>query len=238
MAGNEITMRRTHRVPPPLSPVLLAGFALRPLPLAALKPFLSYAMDTILRHHPEIFDRLSDLNDPVYLIDPVDLPFRFVLKPDPLMPELTAIADSEDVEATATIRGSLITLIELLEGRIDGDAMFFSRDLMIEGDTEAVVALRNAVDGAEINVLADMVSGMGPLAGPIRLALEGAGALFSRAAEDMETLRAAVIAPALRRTEAQAADLRELEQKVEVRGRPRRRAASSVNKPNPEPIKS
>jgi len=41
-------------------------------------------------------------------------------------------------------------MIELLEGRADGDALFFSRTLTVEGDMEAVVALRNAIDGSEI----------------------------------------------------------------------------------------
>jgi predicted lipid carrier protein YhbT len=39
--------------------------------------------------------------------------------------------------------------MQLLEGKLDGDALFFSRDLVVDGDTEAVVMLRNIIDGAE-----------------------------------------------------------------------------------------
>ncbi len=208
---------------PQLSPVLFAGFALRPLPLALLQPILGVAVRAIHQRHPDIFERLADLDGPVYLVDPVDLPFRFELVPDPDRPSLRALAEDEDVMPTATIRGSLLTLIDLLEGRIDGDALFFSRDLVIEGDTEAVVALRNAVDGAEVDVAADVLARLGPLATPAGLALAGARALFSRAAADLETLRSAVIAPALRRTESHEAAIRGLEEKL-ASARPTRRA--------------
>jgi predicted lipid carrier protein YhbT len=54
----------------------------------------------------------------------------------------------------------------MVEGRLDGDALFFSRDLSIEGDVEAVVALRNAIDGEGLNILQDAVAPLGPLASP------------------------------------------------------------------------
>ena len=86
-------------------------------------------------------------------------------------------------------------LIELLEGRVDGDALFFSRDLAIEGDTEVVLMLRNAVDSEVIDVLDDLTSVFGPLAGLARKAAVGALSVFSRLEEDMEILRTAMAAP-------------------------------------------
>jgi len=52
----------------------------------------------------------------------------------------------------------------MIDGTYDGDALFFSRDLVIEGDTEAVLALRNAIENAELNPstvlgLPDRISG-------------------------------------------------------------------------------
>ncbi len=183
-------------------------------------------MAAMKRRHPEVFERLADLDGPRYLIDPVDLPFVFLLRPDPETPTLTAAKDAEEVEATATIRGPLVALIDLLEGRLDGDALFFSRELVVEGDTEAVVALRNAVDGADIDLLSDLLSVLGPFAGPARVLAGGAITLFARLAEDLETLRTAVIAPDMRRTDAQ---LRELDEQVSTLKRQvrRRRAQRS-----------
>ncbi len=208
-------MSQSQRITPPLSPVLLAGFAIRPLPLALLQPVFNMAMDLIHNRYPDVFDRLSVLDRPVFRIDPVDLPFDLILVPDINDPELTAVPVDSDKEATAVIRGPLLRLIELLEGRIDGDAMFFSRDLVIEGDTEAVVALRNAVDGAEIDIVGDILSRLGPFASPARMAASVAGSIFSCAASDLEKLRTAVIAPSMRRNDIQAAELRELEKKVD-----------------------
>jgi predicted lipid carrier protein YhbT len=42
-------------------------------------------------------------------------------------------------------------LLGMIDGTYDGDALFFSRDLTIEGDTEAVLALRNALENAEFD---------------------------------------------------------------------------------------
>lgn len=176
---------------PPLSPVLLAGFLLRPLPLVLLQPLLNLAMEMVWRRHRSLFERLADLSEPVFLIDPLDLPFVLELRPDLERPRLTARRRSAGTEAIATIRGPLLSLIELLEGRIDGDALFFSRELVVEGDTGAVVALRNAVDAAEIDLVADLASLLGPLAPPARRVLGAAAALLGRAARDMEMLRAA-----------------------------------------------
>ena len=46
----------------------------------------------------------------------------------------------------AAIRGRFLLLLELVDAEQDGDAAFFSRDLEVSGDTEAVVRLRNALD--------------------------------------------------------------------------------------------
>lgn len=200
---------------PPLSPVLLAGFALRPLPPVLLQPFLNAVMAITRRRHPGLFDRLAGLSESTFLIDPIDLAFDFLLRPAP-PPSLVAVAKGGQMEEppTATIRGPLMALIQLLEGKLDGDALFFSRDLVVEGDTEAVVTLRNAVDGAGIDVLDDFLSALGPLAGPAGRIAAAAAAVFSRMDSDLAILRCAVLAPLAGRCDAQAAELRQLKEKV------------------------
>jgi hypothetical protein len=68
-----------------------------------------------------------------------------------------------------------------------------------------------------------VLSLLGPFAAPARLAAGGAIALFSRAARDLETLGTAIIAPAMRRTDA---GLRELDKELSALKRqvPRARA--------------
>ena len=208
-------MLRAGRQAPALSPLLLVGLALRPAPRPALQAAASFAMSAMLRQHKSVFERLEDIGNPVFLIDPIDLPVSLLLDTRLPAPSLTVLRESDDPGTpAASIRGSLPTLIDLLEGRIDGDALFFSRDLAVEGDMAAVVALRNAVDGADISLFDDLLRPLGPLGGPARAVADLGGMLYRRAERDLETLRAALVAPVQRRCDAQEAQLRDLDETV------------------------
>lgn len=67
----------------------------------------------------------------------------------------------------------------MIDGSLDGDALFFSRDLRVTGDTEAVVALRNALDDFEGSAFESVVRSFGPLARPAALVVSGLRALQS-----------------------------------------------------------
>ncbi|TNE78074.1 MAG: hypothetical protein EP339_04660, partial [Gammaproteobacteria bacterium] len=54
-----------------------------------------------------------------------------------------------DAPGEATIRGSLSAFVTLAERRQDPDQLFFQRRLVIEGDTELGLALKNLLDGLE-----------------------------------------------------------------------------------------
>ena len=209
-------MSKSGQTTPALSPALLLGFALRPAPKPALQAVATLAMAALLRSHRSVFERLEGLANRDFLIDPVDLPFRFHLSAALPSPRLYVIGEDEEPEApvAATIRGPLPALIDLLEGRIDGDALFFSRALAVEGDMAAVVALRNAVDGADISLTEDLLRPLGPLGAPARGLLRAGGALYRRAERDLETLRSALVAPVQRRCDSQEAQLRNLGETV------------------------
>jgi predicted lipid carrier protein YhbT len=182
------------------------------MPPVFLRPALDFAMSVMRRRHPDVFERLETLENASFLIDPVDLPFCFALRLGPPAPRLSVVGKADDMESpTAALRGPLVVLIRLLEGRMDGDAAFFSRDLAVEGDMEAVLTLRNAVDSGGIDLAEDLLSLFGPLNGPARRALGVAEALFARAERDLETLREAFVAPVEGRCDAQTARLRDLE---------------------------
>lgn len=216
-------MSSSGRRAPALSPALLLGFALRPAPKPVLQVGATLAMAALLRSHRSVFERLEGLANRDFLIDPVDLPLRFHLSAVLPAPRLTILGEEEEPEApvAATIRGPLPALIDLLEGRIDGDALFFSRALAVEGDMAAVVALRNAVDGADISLTEDLLRPLGPFGAPARGLLRAGGVLYRRAERDLETLRTALVAPVQRRCDSQAAQLRDLDEAVA--GMPARR---------------
>lgn len=119
----------------------------------------------LARLHAGMLERLADFAGATCLIVPRDLPVAFLLtlQPAPQPPRLELV-DATATEARAIIRADLATLLQLLEGRIDGDALFFSRDLTVEGDMEVVVALRNAVDDAGIDLIGDTAAACGPFA--------------------------------------------------------------------------
>lgn len=211
---------------PPFSPVLLLGLALRPLRPALLQPVFDAMLRVVRRRHPDILERMADWGDAVVCIDPVDLPFVILLEPRPEDPRLTVRRQVDPAEATATIRGPLEMLILLAEGRVDGDALFFSRQLVIEGDTEVVVALRNAIDGAGIDLVEDIAQAMGPLARPVRTAAQAALGLMGRMREDVEVLRSSLIAPALRGADAAEARIADLEAEVKALRKAARRDRS------------
>ena len=75
------------------------------------------------------------------------------------------------------MKGSLAALLALLESRADGDALFFSRDIVITGDTAAVVTLRNLLERDAVDVFATATGLFGPFDGLVRRA---AGALDRR----------------------------------------------------------
>ncbi len=127
----------------------------------------------LVRRHGALPERLTDFAGATCLVAPLDLPIALLitLQPPPQAPRLQLVdparMDSAGVkQPRATIRADIATLVELLEGRIDGDALFFSRDLVVEGDMEVAVALRNAVDDAGIDLIADATSAFGPFAAP------------------------------------------------------------------------
>ena len=65
---------------------------------------------------------------------------------------VSVVARLDDETPDASIRGNLLALLDLVEGRDDGDALFFSRNLTVTGDIGAVLALRNAIDNAELDL--------------------------------------------------------------------------------------
>ena len=203
----------------------------RPSRNVALIPFQvasSFAMAIMMRRHPSVFERLSGLGRPTFLIEPRELPFGFLLRPGEARPRLEIVADPSVVQATARIRGSLRTLIELLEGRLDGDALFFSRELIVEGSTEAVVALRNAVDGAGVDVVADLLSILGPLSKPARGIVHATGSAGMRIVRLLHAVHNVAMAPAERRLDSHDSKLSDMERRIatlESHGALRRRTS-------------
>ena len=136
-------------------------YILAPVPLFVLQPILRRIVEKIARERPELFNRIGPHKDKLFLIDPTNLPFAFVLKAHPEKPLFRAYRRKDLPETDARIAGTFLTLFDMVDGEIDGDAMFFSRALTVEGDTEAIVCLRNALDDMDGSVTEDTANMFG-----------------------------------------------------------------------------
>lgn len=148
---------------PAIPPFLALGLRLAPAAPAAF--VLTGAARQIVARHPGLMTRLGTYRHYRFALTASDVPLTFLmdLSQEPLTISLHATPPAAD----ARITGKLAALVGLVHGVWDGDALFFSRDLTIEGDTSAALALRNAIDDAELDLGAEIARLTGPLAGAV-----------------------------------------------------------------------
>jgi len=175
----------------PPRPPFASGPRLPALPLDLLGRVL-------LARHPRLTERLRAVGDVTLAVAPTDLPGTLVIELVEGRPAMRLVPFLEEAAVDAVVHGPVALLIDLVEGRVDGDALFFGRSLKIDGRTDVVVALRNALEDAEIDLARDLGGAFGPLAPLLRLlALGGArGARVLAAAG--HRLQSDLLAPLLR----------------------------------------
>ncbi len=144
-----------------------AALALRVLPLLPISASLTAFSRRITKRSPGLFRRLGEYDRKRFILDPTDLPILLRLDANGGIP-ITTAHRKDPGDGDAKIAGSLAALLGLVHGAYDGDALFFSRDLVIEGDTAAALALRNAIDDAELDLAEEIAAFSGPLARPVR----------------------------------------------------------------------
>lgn len=119
----------------------------------------------VQQRHPALLRRLDGHVSKRFAFLATDLSLAFIVSPAAgsiRVLRATALHRTGLRAPHATVSGPLPVLLSLLEGSTDGDAEFFARALTVEGDMEAVLALRNALDDAGI----DLPTDLGALAGP------------------------------------------------------------------------
>lgn len=162
----------------------LPGWLLAGVPLALIQPLLTHIATHVARTHPTLFARLGPHTDKIYLIDPIDLPFVLLLRPNAARPHLKAARRYEHPRHDAAIAGTFLNLLGMMDGSLDGDALFFSRDLRVSGDTEAVVSLRNALDDFEGSALDSIISAFGPLSAPLQMVVSSLRGMRTRKVDE------------------------------------------------------
>lgn len=115
-----------------------------------LGPTLTLSLRSLARRQPRLFERLGEHGSTRFFIDPTDLAFAFTIVPDGKRSVVRVVGKGETAASSVVVRGPLLMLLGLLDGTLDGDALFFNRVISVNGSTEAVLALRNAIEDAEL----------------------------------------------------------------------------------------
>jgi O2-independent ubiquinone biosynthesis accessory factor UbiT len=130
------------------------GSLMAHLPLLPLELISQRLAANVTVARPSLFVCLESRIDCAFAIDPTDCPFVFLVTLTRSGVSMRLVREIDRTQIAARIAAPLIVLLGLLDGAYDGDALFFSRDLVIEGDTAAVIALSNALEDAEIDAAA------------------------------------------------------------------------------------
>jgi predicted lipid carrier protein YhbT len=131
-------------------PGVVARFASR-LPLFPLELISHHLIANTMAARPSFARRLAEHAGRTFAIDPIDCPFAFLIILGENGSSVRVVRDLAHANWDARIAAPLLVLLGMANGVYDGDALFFSRDLIIERDTEAVLALRNALENAELD---------------------------------------------------------------------------------------
>ena len=131
----------------------------RPVPVAAIQLVAQVSLDGVVARHPQLFDRLSEYENRRFAIIATDLGLCFIIVPHSR--RLSVQRGTSAPKADVRIAGSLLTLLSLAEGRLDGVAEFLARGLSIEGDME----------DCRLDLPTDLASMAGPLRRPVERGL-------------------------------------------------------------------
>ncbi|MFG1265349.1 MULTISPECIES: ubiquinone anaerobic biosynthesis accessory factor UbiT [Xanthobacter] len=162
----------------------LISMPLRLLPLGLI---LTRALRALSRSRPEVFERLGPHARNRFIVTPDELGVSFAVRPEGSRAQVQVVRRGTpgDVE----ISGPLLDLIGIVDGQADGDALFFQGRLKITGSTEATLALRNAIESADLEP-ADLLGIPEPLAGAANRSLRAAIATL-RSLENLPDVREA-----------------------------------------------
>jgi len=120
------------------------------------------------RRHPKLFENFGRLDPAVIHVEATDLPQRIAIAYGNGRLDVRVLLDERGPPPDARVKASLVTLVDLLEGRIDGDSMFFTRGLEVTGSTTVIVAVRNTLDREEIHLRDEIAALFGPFEKPAR----------------------------------------------------------------------
>lgn len=141
----------------------MAAVAVGLMPQALLQRLAASLFASVIAAHPSLIERLGAHAALSFDFVPTDMDIRFRIVP--ARQSMTVMKGSVADAADASVAGPMHLLLLLAEGGADADALFFSRDLTVTGDMEALLALRNVLDDCRIDIPAGIAGLAGPFGG-------------------------------------------------------------------------
>lgn len=121
------------------------------LALLPLGTGLTFSLNRVLRRNPGLADRLEAAHGATIRVQPRELPVGFLIRLERSGGRVTAIPRGTEVPADVSVEAPLAQLLTIFRGEDDGDAAFFSSELVIDGEVAPLIALRNAIEAAELD---------------------------------------------------------------------------------------
>lgn len=195
---------------------IVLGMALSFLPLPLVEHLLNRCMRRLDAHCPNLRGRLADANGKCFALVMVDMPFTVLMRIKNGSPACVLLSKHNVYSADVSIHATSQKLLALLEGKEDGDALFFSRHLQVSGDTEALLILRNALDSEPVNLREILYSVFGPFEDMARRISKPVESVGMRLARDIQQLHHALIQPLTQRQHAFTLQLQQMEKRLAV----------------------
>ena len=123
-----------------------ARIPLKAMPLWMEAIGVGVFISRIVEENPRFKERLSDIDDKVFLFEAKDIKKGFYLhiKNNDIM-----VVPHSGRKPDVTMKGTVKVLIDVLTGKEDPDTVFFSRRLEISGDTAAAIHFKNMLAALE-----------------------------------------------------------------------------------------
>lgn len=178
-----------------LSASLLLGLLTKPV---FPKPLVQVAINQLTKKfqqmHGGVISRMNEFAPARIILNPVDMPFVFFVEfQKDNFSILLLDEDSYVGEDITTISATFAFFLNMLEGDKDGDALFFSRQLTLTGDTTVIVALRNILEAESININKDINAQFGFFAPMVFFVKNLVTSLFTRVDSDINKVTDSVV---------------------------------------------
>ncbi len=198
----------------PFHPNRFLGIGLSFVPPLILQRLADRILQSVHAASPRLQERLLEADGKTFLFICSDMPFQLMLSIQQGMMIPRVLPKSSFPHTDVSIHAASPVLISLLEGTADGDALFFSRDLETEGDTEALLIFRHALDNEPLALRSLFLSLFGPFQHAVHLTLKPLETLGKRFISDLAYLHQEAIFPIVQQIDQQTQQLDNLHQRV------------------------